>query len=102
VADSDAEIAQDFRDKIYEQVKKGKTKPEIKTYFTDRYGEFVNYETRVSWQTIWIWLIPILVFICGFVFIFNRTKPEKVGDELLSEQEQQTLDDILNKDKKGS
>jgi len=101
VADSDAEIAKDFRDKIYAQVKSGLTKPEIKTYFTDRYGEFVNYETRVSKWTIWIGLIPILVLLIGFIFIFNRSKPEEINDTLLSEKEQKDLDDILNKNKKS-
>ena len=101
VADSNAEIAQDFRDKIYEQVKKGYTKPEIKTYFTDRYGEFVNYETRITSKTIWIGLVPILILIIGFVFIFNRSKPEEVSDALLSEEEQKALDEILNKNEKS-
>lgn len=101
VADSNAEIAQDFRDKIYAQVKSGFTKSEIKTYFTDRYGEFVNYETRVSIQTIWIWLIPILVLLAGFIFIFNRSKTEEINDTLLSDTEQKALDAILNKNNKS-
>ncbi|BCE00878.1 cytochrome c-type biogenesis protein [Marinicellulosiphila megalodicopiae] len=104
VADSNAEIAQDFRDKIYELVKKGQTKSEIKTYFTDRFGEFVNYETSVSLTTIWIWLIPILVLVLvfGFVFIFNRTKTQtELSNEALSEQEQKELDDIITLSKKG-
>ena len=101
VADSNAEIAQDFRDKIYELVKKDMTKQEIKTYFIDRFGDFVNYETRVSILSIWIWLIPILILGFGFVFIYNRSQTDESNGALLSEQEQKALDDILNKNKKS-
>src|SRR5262244_1182925 len=48
LADSQADLAQDLRAQIREQMKAGKSDKEIIAYLTDRYGQFVLYRPPVT------------------------------------------------------
>jgi cytochrome c-type biogenesis protein CcmH len=48
IADSNAELAQDLRRQIHEQIAAGKTDDEIVAYMVARYGDFVLYETAIA------------------------------------------------------
>ena len=43
VADSDSGVARDIRDQVRTQLAAGKSESEVKTYMTDRFGDFVLY-----------------------------------------------------------
>jgi cytochrome c-type biogenesis protein CcmH/NrfF len=47
IADSNAELAQDLRRQIHEQIAAGKSDTEIVDYMVARYGDFVLYEPPV-------------------------------------------------------
>ncbi|HFE6824821.1 TPA: cytochrome c-type biogenesis protein, partial [Klebsiella pneumoniae] len=44
IADSNAMIAADMRQKVYELMQQGKTQEQIVDYMVARYGNFVSYE----------------------------------------------------------
>ncbi|MGL6172018.1 MAG: cytochrome c-type biogenesis protein, partial [Vibrio sp.] len=48
IADSNAELAQDLRQKVYEMTKEGKSKAEIVDYMIARYGNFVTYNPPLT------------------------------------------------------
>ena len=52
LADSRADLAEDLRKQIREQMKAGKSDKEIIAYLTDRYGDFVLYKPPVKATTL--------------------------------------------------
>ncbi|MER2496438.1 cytochrome c-type biogenesis protein [Vibrio neptunius] len=81
IADSNAELAVDLRQKVYEMTKEGKSKQEIVDYMIARYGNFVTYNPPFTMATSILWLGPIFVLVFGFSFIVLRTRSRKVQPE---------------------
>ena len=52
IADSNAELANDLRGQIREQIAAGKTDDEILAYMVQRYGDFVLYQPPLKATTI--------------------------------------------------
>jgi len=69
IADSNAPLANDLREKIAMLIKANKTDEEIKDYLSKRYGEFILLEPRFNKLTIFLWLFPAggLIFIIWFI-----------------------------------
>ena len=74
LADSDATLAQDLRREIYQQVQAGKSDEEIKTYLTERYGDFVLFTPPMRSSTIVLWFLPLILVVIGGVIIFRLVK----------------------------
>ena len=96
VADSDAPISQDIRDKVYQLLNEGKSDKEIVDYLIDRYTEFVTYRTRMSWSTIWLYLGPALLLAFGLVALIIRTRKPSQPLELTEEQLRKA-EELLNR-----
>lgn len=77
IADSNAELAVDLRQKVYEMTKQGKSKQEIIDYMTARYGNFVTYNPPFTAATSILWLGPLFVVVVGFGFIILRSRAKK-------------------------
>ena len=65
LADSDADLARDLRHEIFEMMRAGKSDAQIKTFLTDRYGEFVLYNPPVQGNTLLLWGGPFVVLALG-------------------------------------
>ncbi|AIW13520.1 cytochrome c-type biogenesis protein [Vibrio tubiashii] len=87
IADSNAELAVDLREKVYEMTKEGKSKQEIIDYMIARYGNFVTYNPPFTIATSILWLGPIAVVLFGFGFILVRSRKRKV--DVTEDDEQQ-------------
>lgn len=72
LADSNAGLAKDLRNQVYEMVKAGKTDSEITNYLTDRYGDFILFNPPVKSITLLLWFGPACFLLLG-LFIFWRT-----------------------------
>ncbi|HHF7367085.1 TPA: cytochrome c-type biogenesis protein [Legionella bozemanae] len=72
LADSNAELAKDLRNQVYQMVKEGKSDSEISDYLIARYGDFILFNPPVKAVTLLLWFGPILFLLLGFV-IFWRT-----------------------------
>jgi len=72
LADSNAGLAKDLRDEVYQLVKTGKTDSEITNYLTSRYGDFILFKPPVKAITALLWFGPALFLLLG-LFIFWRT-----------------------------
>jgi cytochrome c-type biogenesis protein CcmH len=70
LADSDAPLAQDLRQEIYEMMMAGQTNDQIKTFMVDRYGDFVLYRPPMQGNTLALWLMPIIMLFGGAVVVF--------------------------------
>ncbi|WP_419555189.1 cytochrome c-type biogenesis protein [Pseudoalteromonas luteoviolacea] len=74
IADSDAIVAKDLRDKVLTLVHEGNSKQEVIDYMIDRYGYFVHYQPPVTPATIILWVLPVIIVVLGFGFIVFRQK----------------------------
>ena len=87
IADSDAVVAKDLRDKVLVLVKEGKSKDEVIDYMIDRFGYFVHYDPPVTPATLVLWVLPVLIVIVGFVFIVIRQRKASVKQTWSSDDE---------------
>lgn len=67
IADSRADLAVDLRNKLREQIAAGKTDPEIISFMTARYGDFVLYRPPLKATTVLLWAGPFLLLAAGGV-----------------------------------
>ena len=65
LAGSHAELAEDLRREIREQMKAGKNDKEVIEYLTNRYGDFVLYHPPFKPVTYLLWLGPLLFLLIG-------------------------------------
>ena len=70
LADSDAPLAQDLREEIYEMMIAGQDNEQIKTFLVDRYGDFVLYRPAVGGNTLLLWLTPGILLGIGAIAVF--------------------------------
>jgi cytochrome c-type biogenesis protein CcmH len=87
IADSDAVVAKDLRDKVLVLVKEGKSKDEVIDYMIDRFGYFVHYDPPVTPATLVLWVLPVLIVIVGFGFIVIRQRKASVKQTWSSDDE---------------
>lgn len=68
IADSNAPLANDLRNKVYAMILEKKSDQEVKNYLVTRYGEFILLRPRLNTLTVFLWLFPFLglLFIGGF------------------------------------
>jgi cytochrome c-type biogenesis protein CcmH len=84
VADSNADLAADFRRQIHDMVAAGKTDSAIKAYMVGRYGDFVLYKPPVQSNTALLWGGPFLLLLIAATVVFlvvrGRARQEEAGD----------------------
>lgn len=96
VADSNAPISEDIRQKTYEMLHQGYSNQEIIDFMVDRYTEFVIYKPQMSMVTIWLWIVPALVLLTGLTFLFRMTRSNSRNDEQsLTDDEKAQLKSLL-------
>ncbi|WP_261815580.1 cytochrome c-type biogenesis protein [Vibrio gallicus] len=100
IGDSNAELAIDLRQKVYEMTKEGKSRQEIVDYMVARYGNFVTYQPPFTLGTAILWFGPLLVVLIGFSIMITRTKRNKKQAQQLSSADTERLNSLLN-DKDG-
>jgi cytochrome c-type biogenesis protein CcmH len=101
LASSHAELAEDLRREVREQMAKGMSDQEIIDYLVSRYGDFVLYEPPVKSYTLLLWFGPFaLLLIGGGVLFFQlRKRRQSVPETILSAEAQQRAAALLNNDK---
>ena len=89
LADSDAPIAHDLRQEVFNLMRAGRSDAEIKTFLVERYGEFVLYRPRFGGGTLLLWLGPMLVLLGGIavvaVVVRRRASANRVAPDPLDE-----------------
>jgi cytochrome c-type biogenesis protein CcmH len=71
IADSNAGLAVDLRREVKEMIEAGRTDDEIRTFMTDRYGDFVLYNPPLTARTYLLWAAPVLLLAIALYAIFS-------------------------------
>ena len=93
LADSQAPLALDLRDKIATAIRQGQSDEQIKSYLVARYGEFILYKPAVNRLTYILWLGPfvLLLLLLGSVFYLTRRRTVASLDERQQARAQELL-----------
>jgi cytochrome c-type biogenesis protein CcmH len=71
IADSNAGLAVDLRREVKAMIEAGKSDDEIRTFMTDRYGDFVLYNPPLTARTYLLWAAPVLLLAIALYAIFS-------------------------------
>ena len=69
IASSDAPVSRDLKNKVYELVLDGSTDKEIKTYVSERFGNFSDYRPALEGSNYLLWFGPF-IFLALMLAIF--------------------------------
>ena len=94
LADSNAPVAADLRNKVYELMQDGKSDQEVVDYLVARYGDFVRYTPPFRLDTVLLWLGPLLLFLAGLALVRRTRQHQAAGIAELTEEEQARLDSL--------
>ena len=100
LADSRADLANDLRVQIREQMKAGKSDKEIIAFLTERYGKFILYNPPVDPTTYLLWFGPFVFLVGGLAFLFRYLKQrrELITERPLSADERRRAETLLKSD----
>lgn len=98
LASSHAELAEDLRREVREQMKKGMSDDEILDYLVSRYGDFVLYDPPMKSKTLLLWLGPFALFLLagGFLFYQVRKRRQTMPEATLSAESEQRANALLD------
>ena len=100
LADSRADLAEDLRDEIREQMKAGKSDKEIISFLTARYGQFILYKPQVTPTTYLLWFSPFVLLLAGLAVLFRYIKQrrELIPENPLTSEERRRAEEMLRTD----
>jgi cytochrome c-type biogenesis protein CcmH len=71
IAQSTADIAADMRSLVRERIAAGDSDTQIRSFFRERYGDFVLFRPPWDARTWALWLAPLLLLGAGLVAVFG-------------------------------
>lgn len=87
IDDSDADLARDLRQVVREQVSAGQSDEQVKSFLTDRYGEYVLLRPAFSLGNSLLWLTPLLALLAGIGLLIARLRSRPAAEALTPEEE---------------
>lgn len=98
IADSNADLAKDLRQQVYEMLQQGKSQQDVVDFMTQRYGDFVMYRPAFSLKTGLLWLGPGVFLLIGIITVIMLARSKKASVQAALDKQQQTrLNAILQK-----
>jgi cytochrome c-type biogenesis protein CcmH len=100
LADSQADLAEDLRREIREQMQAGKSDQEIINFLTQRYGQFILYRPQVTPTTYLLWFGPFVLLLGGLVILFKYIKQRRdlIEEQPLTVDQRKMAEDLLGSD----
>lgn len=101
LADSNAPLAKDLRNEIFEQIESGKTDDYIVDFMVTRYGEFVQYRPSFEAKTLLLWGLPVILLLGGILFAIVSIRKQSVTTEMETDDTKlkALLDEMQKEDK---
>ena len=89
VLDSDASFSVQIKDQVDEQIKEGKSKDEILSFFVERYGPWILREPPKSGFNLMAWATPIALLIAGplLIWMFFLRRDESLEAHVRNSEE---------------
>ena len=74
VYDSQSDFAFSIKLVINKKIEEVFTEDQIYNYLEKQYGEWILYDPKFSKNTVFLWLLPVFVFLLGGWVIFKKTR----------------------------
>lgn len=78
LAESNAALAVDLRNQIYDKIQQNMSNQDIINYLVDRYGDFILYRPPLNSVTFGLWFGPILLLILSISYLFYYLRKKRV------------------------
>lgn len=102
IAASNAAIAQDMREQVYQRIRAGQSDDEIIGAMVERFGEFVRYRPPLRMETALLWFGPALLAVVGLVLVFVIVRrSQRRATASLSTDERARIDSLLDENSTG-
>ena len=72
IAESEAPLAVDLRNKVKTMINSGYDEKYIKKYMSDRYSDFILYDPPFRVQNIFLWIGPFLFLLIIYFILFRK------------------------------
>lgn len=98
IEESDAQLAQDMRLVVREQIATGASDSEIISHIRESYGDYVLLKPPVQSNTYLLWSLPFIIVLFSLVWFLLASKRQmglKTKDAALSESDQILLDKLM-------
>jgi len=79
IDDSSAPLAKDLRILIRNKIKEGDKDEDIYKFLTDRYGDFILLKPPLKLKTLFLWFLPVILFLIGIFIIFRHNKKARLN-----------------------
>ena len=98
LASSHAELAEDLRREVREQMQKGLNDQEIIDYLVSRYGDFVLYDPPMKKSTLVLWFGPFVLLLIGVgVLLYQlRRRKSQIPETVMSAEDAQRAANLLD------
>jgi cytochrome c-type biogenesis protein CcmH len=74
LAGSHAELAEDLRREVREQVRQGRTDQQVVDYLVARYGNFVRYQPPLQASTVLLWFGPFALLVASLFALMRHLR----------------------------
>lgn len=103
LASSHADLAEDLRREVREQMQKGLTDDQIIDYLVSRYGDFVLYDPPMRRYTLLLWFGPFALLIVAALGLLSqlRKRRKTVPEAALTPEAHQRAATLLNEEEKS-
>jgi len=97
LADSNADLAQDLRNEIYQMIQSGKSDQEIIDFLVARYGDFVLYRPPLKGSTILLWSAPFILAVLALTVVLLVVRGRKQAQQsVVTDEERKRLAQLLD------
>jgi len=98
LASSHADLAEDLRREVREQMQKGLSDQQIIDYLVSRYGDFVLYDPPVKKSTLVLWYSPFVLLLLGVGVLIYQLRKRKglIVETELSDADARRAAELLN------
>ena len=72
VYDSDSEFANSLKLVVKKKINEGLSEGQIYDFLTEKYGDWILYDTKFDKNTYFLWFLPLLIFLFGGVIIYKK------------------------------
>jgi cytochrome c-type biogenesis protein CcmH len=97
IADSNAELARDFRNQVKEKINAGQSNEDIVDFMVARYGDYILYRPPFNMATALLWIGPFLLVAIGFIIVVRvRKRQGSDADNEVDEKHKAQLKAMLD------
>jgi cytochrome c-type biogenesis protein CcmH len=98
IDDSEASLARDLRLLLRERLKAGDSDEAVESFLVARYGDFILLRPPLRWDTMLLWLTPVVALAIGVGAIGRAARKRRREAAPLSAAESAELAALLEKD----